>query len=135
MSWLSDIADGVGSIFGGGGGVVPSSNGGGGSIWPSLIEAGTGLAGIWANSNTAANQLEAYNKNAQLQYELAKQGGGGGSEAAKLEAMKRQTLAQLYSNYAQSVGEGAAGLGRTAMESAQIVGSPIVSGVRALYGR
>lgn len=152
MSWLSDITDSITDTLGLGKwgtsianfidpdvvssvtGSTTQSGGGNDDLWASIIGAGTGLAGIYANQSSGKSNAEAYaaNQDKLLAFEkekfdqemalkkeaLAKSGGGSGAAvaAAKIaaQAQKRNTLANLYNNWAQLTARGGESLANQA---------------------
>lgn len=124
-------------------------------IYEALITAGTGLAGIYAGQeaqtsqaqNLAANQekLLAFEKekfDAEMAFKekaLAKGGGGGGSAVAAAriaaEAQKKNTLANLYNNWAQNEARGGEALSQQASRAGENMTKGINLRIASVGGR
>lgn len=153
MSWLGDLAHGIGGVFGYDvpstmlDSVAPnisglfdgSSSSGGGisnSFLSALIQGGTGLAGTYAtlnaNKSIAEQQLEQAQNELALKKELTSQEIGAKLAAAKIaagatvKAAKMQSLSSLYSNYASDKEKAGASLEQGALELGRNATAPIL---------
>lgn len=97
----------------------------GSDLWPSLIQAGTSLVGIYANQKEQRKLAEEYAKQRQAELEYAKSQAGGGGGASKA------TLAQLYAAYANAVGESGTNFAKNANDTA----ANIIAGMNARAAR
>lgn len=132
MSWLSDITDAIGIT---GGATTPSTGANQTSIWPSLIEAGTSLAGVYFGQKGAkeSNDLQMQIAKDKLAAELAaagKGGGGGGGNAMALA--KLNNLAAMYQNYANLTQKGGTDLANSAQATGKLGTDPIIARLGAL---
>lgn len=187
MSWLSDLADGIGSLFNGtsvsdgfelappdlstsdsgfslpdmimpdwGGsssGSGSSSSSGGfswGNLLPSLITAGTGLAGTYGSmsnnsANLASQEQQAANALAWDKEKLAAQMKAAAGEAgakvkaaaimagAQKAAARMSSLSNLYSNWASDKEKAGASLEQGALELGKNATAPIMQRLGARY--
>lgn len=125
MSWLSDITDAIGIT-----GDAPSSGANQTSIWPSLIDAGAGLAGTYftLKGNKEANDLQMQIAKDKLAAELAKgSGGGGGGGGNAMALAKLNNLAAMYQNYANLTQKGGTDLANTAATTGKLGTDPIIA--------
>jgi hypothetical protein len=128
MSWLSDIGDTIGSIFDSGS--TTSSGANQTSIWPSLIDAGAGLAGTYftLKGNKEANDLQMQIAKDKLAAELAKgSGGSGGGGGNAMALAKLNNLAAMYQNYANLTQKGGTDLANTAATTGKLGTDPIIA--------
>lgn len=137
MSILSKLTNSIGSIFG-----SPTLGdsisdellglGGEGSLWPSIIEAGAGLAGTYFGSQQNKQNSEAYAAQQALQNELEQKKLdqvkeiemaqiAGANERARIAAAasagaaRKSSLASLYNNWANLVARGGEAQASTAL--------------------
>lgn len=125
MSWLSDITDAIGIT----GGSSSSSGANQTSIWPSLINAGTSLAGVYFEQKGAkeANDLQMQIAKEKLAAELAAAGKGGGGGGNAMALTKLNNLAQMYQNYANLTQKGGADLANSAQATGKLGTDPIIA--------
>lgn len=132
MSWLSDAFDWTGGLFGDetlgsdlgdwfnniGSGAIPTSsdkqsNGKwDSSLLGSILQGGTGLAGIYANSQASKDALEQQNKQWEDQFNYNKEtrdlnnalrAQEIAAQMAAVGAQKKRTIADAYANYVNSL--------------------------------
>ena len=141
MSWLSDISDYIGLTkegnFGGGSPSAGSTNPGSSassseaSIWPSLIEAGTGLAGTYftLSEDKAMNDQQIQLAKDELAAKLAaaKGGGGGGGSGNAVRLAKMGHLSQLYQNWGQLAAKAAESESQAAQATGRLGTDPIIA--------
>ena len=129
MSWLSDLTDAIGLTGG--------SSSDGPSIWPSVIQAGTSLAGTYFGLKQGKEQSETQLQFAQdkLAAELAaaaakgggKGGGGGGGGGNALALARMNNLAALYQNWGQLAAKAAESEAQTAQATGRLATDPIIA--------
>ena len=133
MSWLSDITDWVGSAFTGG---ESSSGDSSSSIWPSLIQAGTSLAGTYyylqQNKEQNDQQIQMAKDRLAAELEMAKKAGGGGGGGSALAAAKLGALSQLYQNWGQLASKAAESESQAAQMTGKLATDPIIARLGAL---
>lgn len=152
MNWLSKITNGIGSLFGDATAGDELANflpdfglggtGKGDSLWPSLIGAGTSLAGTYFGLDQQKNLAEQYAAQQQAQNaisekqfeeklaadkELAGIAAGAHIKAAAIAAgaQKKNTLANMYNNWAALTEKGGEALGQSALDTGRNVISAI----------
>jgi hypothetical protein len=129
MSWLSDAIEAIGGSGGAGG----SSS----SIWPSIIDAGTSLAGTYftLQGNKQANDdsiaLEKEKLAAQLAL-AASAGGGGGGGGSGLAIAKMNNLANLYQNWGALAQKGGETMSQAALGTGRLATDPITARLQVL---
>jgi hypothetical protein len=156
MSWLTDLGDAVGSIFGTGndwgsqaGGwledsfgldsstVIPGSDPGqkGGGLfsdsgfYKSLLNAGVGMGGIYANQKQNRQMLEEYAKQreAEINWDKEKFAQELALGYAKVKAQKKATLGSLYGAYGSSQQQMGESLGNQSIRIGENVSSPFAA--------
>lgn len=147
MSWLSDAANSLGSVFGEddlgdtiatffepgpGGGVVPAKNTQeGGGLWSSqflgsALNAGLGLAGTYFKTSQDKKLAEEYAKQKLAEIEAAKKaGGGGGGAGAALKIAKMNNLSALYQNWAALAQKGGENMSAATLATGKMMQDPI----------
>lgn len=102
MSWLSDLTDAVGLTGGKETDSKGNASGSSASMWPSIINAGTSLAGTYfsLSQNKDINDANIKQRQAEMEAALAK-GGGGGGAGNGMAIAKMNNLANLYQNWGQ----------------------------------
>lgn len=124
MSLLSDFAEAIGLSGGGASG--------GASLWPSIIQAGTSLAGTYfqLSQNKDANDAQIQFAKDKLAAELAaasKGGGGGGGAGNALQIARMGNLAQLYQNWGQLAAKAAESESQSAQATGRLATDPIIA--------
>lgn len=109
-----------------------SSPDSGPSIWPSIIQAGTSLAGTYfqLSQNKEQNAAQIQFAKDKLAAELAaagKGGGGGGGSGAALQIAKMGNLAQLYQNWGQLAAKAAESEAQSAQATGRLGTDPIIA--------
>lgn len=154
MSWASELANGIGSVFGydtagdqlgdyitnlgsaDTGTVSAGSTGAESSFWDSktfgtLLESGLGLAGIYFQQSQQKKLAEEAAKQRMAELEAAAKlkggGGGGGGGGARLAA-----LTSLYNNYANLVQQGGEAVMNGAIKTGDAATAPIIARIQAL---
>ena len=125
MSWLSDLADTIG--LGGGASSGPS-------IWPSIIQAGTSLAGTYfqLDQNKDMNNAQIQLAKDELAAKLALAakgggGGGGGGSGNALQIARMGNLAQLYQNWGQLAAKAAESESQSAQATGRLGTDPVIA--------
>jgi hypothetical protein len=127
MGWLDELGS---SIFGSGGGNTVPSQGGAdfySSLLPSIIQAGTQLAGTYFNLDQAKREGDQAIAMRQAELEAAKEaaakaGGGGGGGGQRLAA-----LTSLYNNWAQINQRSGESLAQTAQATGKMAQDPLIA--------
>ena len=125
MSWLSDLAETIG---------LTGGDSGGPSIWPSIIEAGTSLAGTYfqLSQNKEQNEAQIQFAKDKLAAELAAAGkgggkGGGGGAGNALQIARMGNLAQLYQNWGQLAAKAAESESQSAQATGRLGTDPLIA--------
>jgi len=105
------------------------------SIWPSIIQAGTSLAGTYfqLDQNRDMNEAQIALAKDELAAKLALAakggggGGGGGGSGAALQIAKMGNLAQLYQNWGQLAAKAAESESQSAQATGRLATDPIIA--------
>lgn len=142
MSWLSEIANGLGSVFGEGnnwgdqlgdyiassklGSVFGSDPGGkgngifGSDLWGPVISAGTQLAGTYFGQKDQRRLAEQYAEMKKAELEAAKAQGGAANALAK-----KKMMSDLYADWARATSEAGQAQAKLANDAAGNITAPI----------
>lgn len=105
------------------------------SIWPSIIQAGTSLAGTYfqLDQNRDMNEAQIALAKDELAAKLALAakggggGGGGGGAGNALQIAKMGNLAQLYQNWGQLAAKAAESESQSAQATGRLATDPIIA--------
>lgn len=109
---------------------------GGASIWPSVISAGTQLAGTYFSlkQNKEINDQNIALAQAKLEAEkeLAAKGGGGGGSGQGLAIARLNNLGALYQNWGQLAAKAAETESQAAQATGRLATDPIIARLGAI---
>jgi hypothetical protein len=121
--------DFLGGLFGGNGTAVPQKNNGGmgegifsSPFLTAALQGGLGLVGMAGEQRAQREAIEQQAALDKYRYEKEMEMAG-----AKLKLQKQQTLANLYANYASSIGTGAGRAGELASYAGKNAGEALAA--------